>query len=149
MQARALIGKFFMKKKWMVHRDGSCWRHCRWNFLPAKVFSLNFLRVKLNFSCYLWQVLSNIWVRVSRRLWRFRKRVWTSETSKDQQSESAAGQNNTCTCSEKCCSENNTCRCTCMCACTCRICNLISAEKATFQREKCRSCFVIKAMDNV
>ena len=30
-------------------------------------------------------------------------------------------------------SENNTCTCT----CTCRTCNLISAEKATFQREKC------------
>ena len=28
-------------------------------------------------------------------------------------------------------SENNT------CMCTCRTCNLISAEKATFQREKC------------
>ena len=28
-------------------------------------------------------------------------------------------------------SENNT------CTCTCRICNLISAEKTTFQREKC------------
>ena len=28
-------------------------------------------------------------------------------------------------------SENNT------CTCTCRTCNLISAEKATFQREKC------------
>ena len=40
----------------------------------------------------------------------------TSEASKDQQSESATG-------------ENSTCRC--------RICNLISAEKATFQREKC------------
>ena len=53
----------------------------------------------------------------------------TSATSKDQLSESATSENNTCTCSEKCASENNT--------CTCRICNLISAEKATFQREKC------------
>ena len=38
-------------------------------------------------------------------------------------------------------SENNTCTCT--CAYTCRISNLISAEKANM------SCYVIKAMDNV
>ena len=37
MLGRALIGYFFMKKKWMVHRDGSGWRHCRWNSLPARV----------------------------------------------------------------------------------------------------------------
>ena len=42
----------------------------------------------------------------------------TSEMWKDQQSESATVENNTCTC-------------------TCTICNLIGAEKATFQREKC------------
>ena len=46
-------------------------------------------------------------------------------------------------------SENNTCTGT--CPCTCRICNLISAdyhaEKATFQREKYPA--VVKAMDNV
>ena len=41
----------------------------------------------------------------------------TSEASKDH-SESATGENNTCTC-------------------TCKICNLIIVEKATFQREKC------------
>ena len=40
----------------------------------------------------------------------------TSEASKDQQSERATGENNTC---------------------MRKICNLISAEKATFQREKC------------
>ena len=55
----------------------------------------------------------------------------TSEASKDQQGESATGENNTCTCTG-----------------TCRICNLISGEKVTFQREK-MSCYVIKAMDNV
>ena len=38
----------------------------------------------------------------------------------------------TCACVAKsAASENNA------CTCTCRICNLISAEKATFQREKC------------
>ena len=42
----------------------------------------------------------------------------TLEASKDQQSESATSENNTCTC-------------------TFRICDLISAEKVTFQREKC------------
>ena len=42
----------------------------------------------------------------------------TSEASKDQQSESATGENNTS-------------------MCTCRICNLISAENVTFQRGKC------------
>ena len=25
---RALIGQYFMEKKWMVHRDGSGWRYC-------------------------------------------------------------------------------------------------------------------------
>ena len=58
----------------------------------------------------------------------------TSEASKDQQSDSATSENNTCTCTCKCSesatSENDTCA-------SCRICNLISAEKATFHREKC------------
>ena len=36
------LANFFMEKKSMVHRNGSCRRHCRWNFLPAKVFSQNF-----------------------------------------------------------------------------------------------------------
>ena len=53
----------------------------------------------------------------------------TLEGSKDQQSESATSENNTC-------------------MCTYRICNLISAEKATFQHKK-KSCYDIKAMDNV
>ena len=64
----------------------------------------------------------------------------TSETSKDQQSESVTGKNNTpARVAKTAASENNTCTCggTCTCACTCRISNLISAEKATFQREKC------------
>ena len=58
----------------------------------------------------------------------------TSEASKDQQSDSVTG-------------ENNTCRCTCTCSEKCcqwkqhvhvqfSICNLFSVEKATFQREK-------------
>ena len=54
----------------------------------------------------------------------------TSEASKDQQSESATGENNTCTCmtvAKSADSENNMCMCT---------CNLICAEKATFQHEK-------------
>ena len=61
----------------------------------------------------------------------------TSETSKDQQSESATGKTIRAPArvAKSAASENNTCTCT--CACTCRICNLISAEKATFQREKC------------
>ena len=41
----------------------------------------------------------------------------TLEASKDQQRESATSENN---------------------MCMCRICNLICAEKATFQREKCQ-----------
>ena len=53
----------------------------------------------------------------------------TSEASKDQQSESATGENNTCRKSAG--SENN------RCTCKSRIGNLISTEKATFQREKC------------
>ena len=56
-----------------------------------------------------------------------------AETSKDQQSESATGESNTkrgSACAKSAASENNT------CTCTCRICNLISAEKATFQDEK-------------
>ena len=55
----------------------------------------------------------------------------TSETSKDQQSESATGKTIRAPArvAKSAASENNT--------CTCRIGNLISAEKATFQREKC------------
>ena len=57
----------------------------------------------------------------------------TSKTSKDQQSESATVPVKTTRArararvAKSAASENN----------TCRICNLISAEKATFQREKC------------
>ena len=40
-----------MQKKWVVHRDGSVWRHCWWYSLPAKVFSSNFFQVKLH-ACY-------------------------------------------------------------------------------------------------
>ena len=59
-----------------------------------------------------------------------------SEASKDQQSESATGQKTTrararARLAKSAASENNTWKC------ACRICNLISAEKATFQREKC------------
>ena len=57
----------------------------------------------------------------------------TSKAPKDPQSESATGENNTARArarvAKSAASENNT--------CTCRICNLITAEKATFQREKC------------
>ena len=56
----------------------------------------------------------------------------TSEAAKDQQNESATSENNTCTGKE---SENS------MCKCTCRICNLISAEKTTSQGEKCLAMF--------
>ena len=58
-----------------------------------------------------------------------------SEGSKDQQSGSATGENNTARArarlAKSAASENNKWKC------ACRICNLISAEKATFQREKC------------
>ena len=105
-----------MKKKWMVHRDGSCWRHCWRNFLPAKVFSHNCFRVKLKFSCYWWLVvnqhlrkglddfedLENVSEMVAE----------TSESSKDHQSESATSENNTWTCT-----------------CTCRIYNSWSVQK--------------------
>ena len=62
----------------------------------------------------------------------------TSEASKEQQSESATGENKTfmrarARVAKSGATENNT--------CTCRICNLISAEKATFQREKCLAMF--------
>ena len=128
MLARALIGQFSMKKKWMVHRDGSCWRHCRRNFLPAKVFSHNFFRVKLKFRCYWWLVvnqhlrkgldhfedLENVSEMVAK----------TSESSKDHQSESAASENNTCACTRTCVTiVNNT------CTCTCRMCNSWSVQK--------------------
>ena len=57
----------------------------------------------------------------------------TSEASKDQQSESATLKTiRACArarVAKSAGGENNT--------CTCRICNLICAQKATFQREKC------------
>jgi len=64
-----------MKKKWMVHRDGS-WRHCRRNFLPAKVFSHNFFREKLKFRCYWWLVVNQHLRKGLDVFLRFRKRVW-------------------------------------------------------------------------
>ena len=126
MLAHALIGWFFMKKKWMVHRDGSCWRHCWRNFLPAKVFLTIFFRVKLKFRCYWWLVVNQHWRKgldVFGDLENVSEMVAeTSESSKDHQSESATNENNTCTCT---CvtSVNNT------CTCTCRICNLWSLQK--------------------
>ena len=121
-----------MKKKWMVHRDGSCWRHCRRNFLPAKVFSRNFFRVKLKFRCQWWLVVNqhlrkclddfgdkeNVSVMVAE----------TSESSKDHQSEIATSENNTCMCTCTCVtSVNNTCKCT--WTCVCRICDSWSVQK--------------------
>ena len=59
----------------------------------------------------------------------------TSEASKDQQSELLPLKTTRARASARVAksadSENNT------CTCTCTICNLIGAEKATFQREKC------------
>ena len=69
----------------------------------------------------------------------------TSEASKDQQSEKVLPVKTTrarARVAKSAASENNT------CMSTCRIRNLISTEKATSQPEK-RSCYVIKAMDNV
>ena len=115
-----------------------------------KFFSRNFLRVKLNLSCYYWQLLSNIWVRVSRYfedLENVSEMVAeTSDTSKDQQSESATGENNTCTCmcSEKCCQWKQHVH--------------VSVHVQNLQFDQCResdfsawkmSCHVIKVMDNV
>ena len=55
----------------------------------------------------------------------------TSETSKDQKTKVLPVKTTRARArvAKSAASENNT--------CTCRICNLISAEKATFQREKC------------
>ena len=54
----------------------------------------------------------------------------TSETSKDQQSEVLPVKTRArARVAKSAASENNT--------CTCKICILISAEKGTFQREKC------------
>ena len=71
----------------------------------------------------------------------------TSEASKDQQSEKVLPVKTTrararARLAKSAASENNT------CMSTCRIRNLISTEKTTTQPEK-RSCYVIKAMDNV
>jgi len=115
-----------MKKKWMVHRDGSCWRHCRGNFLPAKVFSHNFFRVKLKFCCYWWLVVNQ---HLRKGVDDFEDSENVSEmvaetlqSSKDHQSESATSENNTCT--YTCVTRvNNT------CTCTCRICNSWSVQK--------------------
>ena len=65
--------------------------------------------------------------------------VETSEASKDQQTESATGETTRARArariAKSAAGENNT--------CTCRVCNLISAEKATSQREK-MSCYVMQ-----
>jgi len=114
MLARALMGLFSLKKKWMVHRDGLCGRHCRQNFLPAKVFSHNFFRVKLKFSCYGWLVVNQ---HLRKGLDDFEDLENVSEmvadtsgSSKDHKSESATSENN-------------------MCTCTCRIYNSWSVQK--------------------
>ena len=140
----------------MVHRDGLCWRHCRWNFLPAKVLSRNFFRVKLNLSCYYckyyptfelgflgdFEDLENV----------FEMDEETSESSKDQQSERATGENNTyaCTCSEKCCQWKQHVHVYVHVRVRMHVQNLQfdQCRKSHFSAWK-MSCYVIKAMDNV
>lgn len=41
---RALIGSYFMKKKWMVHRDDSGWRHAISSEQKKRLFSMKMSR---------------------------------------------------------------------------------------------------------